>query len=222
MNQDFQSNSRSSYRAKRKKTNIILNGLIIIVLLLIAIVAYSIFSTGNDKTASKGTSQKTEAKQTQHKEKSQKNVAANSGDQNSTGDQNVQSGTGDSSTPGNTNDSEAVTTEGGSSPDVQQTIQNPDWKPVGTTQNGQHSAVYDSSSTDWQEMLNAISYATGLDKSNMTVWFLGRDKNTANGSVGTVSSKDKQQKFRVYIEWVDGQGWKPTKVEELSEITKGN
>ena len=67
-------------------------------------------------------------------------------------------------------------------------------------------------------MLKAVSYATGLDQANMTIWFLGRDKSGESDSVGTVSSKDKQQKFRVYLKWVDGDGWKPTKVEVLSQI----
>lgn len=64
-------------------------------------------------------------------------------------------------------------------------------------------------------MLKAISYATGLDQNNLTVWFLGRDNSTANGSIGTVSAKNSKQKYRVYIKWVDGKGWEPTKVEEL-------
>jgi hypothetical protein len=69
---------------------------------------------------------------------------------------------------------------------------------------------------DWQEMLQAISYATGVDQSNMTVWFLGN--NGPNKSVGTISTKDQSEKYRVYIDWVDGQGWKPVKVEVLNEI----
>jgi cytoskeletal protein RodZ len=222
---DFQSSSRSGYRAKRKKTNFILNGLIVIVLLLIAFVAYSIFSSGNDKASSKKNEQKTEVKQSLHKNKSAKNdqeaVSSGSEDTNATDESNQSddSSTSDSSS-GSTDESQAVSSENDTQ--TTQTIENPDWKPAGTTQSGEHTANYDSSSTDWQEMLNAISSATGLDQSNMTVWFLGRDKSTSNGSVGTVSSKDKQQKYRVYIQWVDGQGWKPTKVEELSESSSGN
>jgi cytoskeletal protein RodZ len=217
---DFESSSRSNYRAKRKKTNFILNGLIVIVLLLIAFVAYSIFSSGNDKASTKKNEQKTEVKQSLHKDKSDKKdqEAVSSGSEGSnSSDETSQSG---DSSAGSTDGSQAASTEDDTQ--TTQTIENPDWKPAGTTQSGEHTANYDSSSTDWQEMLNAISSATGLDQSNMTVWFLGRDKSTPNGSVGTVSSKDKQQKFRVYIQWVDGQGWKPTKVEKLSEISNGN
>jgi FtsZ-interacting cell division protein ZipA len=222
---DFDSSSRSNYRAKRKKTNFILNGLIVIVLLLIAFVAYSIFSSGNDKTSTKKNVQKIESKQSLHKDKTnKKDQEAVSSDSEGSNGSDETSQSGDSSTSdsskGSTDESQAASTEDGTQ--TTQTIENPDWKPAGTTQTGEHSANYDSSSTDWQEMLNAISSATGLDQSNMTVWFLGRDKSTSNGSVGTVSSKDKQQKYRVYIQWVDGQGWKPTKVEKLSEISNGN
>jgi hypothetical protein len=65
-------------------------------------------------------------------------------------------------------------------------------------------------------MLQTISSATGIDQSNMTVWFLGSDKSTPGGSVGTVSAKTKgSQKYRVYLQW-DGSGYKATKVEAAS------
>ena len=62
MKNDFQGSSRAGYRAKRKKTNFVLNGLIVIVLLLIVFVGYSIFISGNDKTAAKKDVQTTAAK----------------------------------------------------------------------------------------------------------------------------------------------------------------
>ena len=45
--------SRSENRSKRKKTNIILNGLIILVIALIVFVSYSIFKTKDDNNAEK-------------------------------------------------------------------------------------------------------------------------------------------------------------------------
>lgn len=224
MDNDFQKNSRSQYRSKRKKTNLILNGLIVVVLLLIAFVAYSIFSSGNDKAAPKKNDQKTAAVKSADKKKD-KQKDTNSKSDSTSGDNTVNDTQGSDATASadqtsGSENSQEVVTQGGSSPNAEKTIENPDWKPVGTSQTGQHTAVYDSNSTDWQEMLKAITYATGLDQSNMTVWFLGRDRSTENASIGTVSSKDKQQKFRVYIQWVDGQGWKPTKVEQLSEINQ--
>lgn len=233
MANDFNSNSRSGYRAKRKKTNIVLNGLIIVVLLLIIFVAYNIFATGNDNASPKKDTTKTEQKATEQKDTEQKETE----EVTSNGDENVTDSAADedelseeTSTPENSetpddstvpedaDKSQEVVTEGDGNDNVVRVTENPSWQPVGTSQTGEHTAVYDQSSVDWQEMLNAISYATGLDKGNMTVYWLGRDKSTTNGSFSTVASKDNQQKYNVYLQWVDGQGWKPTKVEELTEI----
>lgn len=209
LREDFQENSRSGNRAKRKKTNYILNGLIVIVLLLIAFVAYSIFFSGNDHAAPKKKIQTSVPKQ----ENASGKTAVENKQTNSSQTNDQQSGgTNPQATP---DQSKAVVTDGGNTSDVKQTTKNPNWKSVGTSQTGQHTTVYDSSSADWQEMLKAISSATGLDQKNMTVWFLGRDNSTTNGSIGTVSAKNSKQKYRVYIKWVDGGGWKPTKVEQL-------
>lgn len=79
-----------------------------------------------------------------------------------------------------------------------------------------HITSYDSSSQDWQEMLQTISNAVGIDQSNMTVWFLGSDKSNPGGSVGTVSAKaTRSKKYRVYLQW-DGSGYIATKVEPTS------
>jgi FtsZ-interacting cell division protein ZipA len=232
LSNDFNSNSRSGYRAKRKKTNLVLNSLIIIVLLLIIFVAYTIFSSGSHKAASKkdhpitktvkkSTSNTKDSKDTAKNEQSSDKTSGDnqSSDKNSSGTQSNDGSNADNqSVPAQSDQSQAVVTNGGSSSNVQKTIENPAWKPLGTSQTGAHTPSYNTESVDWQEMLNAISYATGLDQSNMIVQFLGRDKTTTNASVGTVYSKDKQQKYKVYIKWVDGQGWQPTKVEELSAI----
>lgn len=233
MTNDFTSNSRSGNRAKRKKTNIVLNGLIIVVLLLIIFVAYNIFATGNDNASPKNDTTKTEQKATEQKDTEQKETeeVTSNGDDNVTDsaaeedEQSEETSTQensetpeDATVPEDADKSQEVVTEGDGTNNVVRVTENPSWQPVGTSQTGEHTAVYDQSSVDWQEMLNAISYATGLDKGNMTVYWLGRDKSTTNGSFSTVASKDNQQKYNVYLQWVDGQGWKPTKVEELTEI----
>ncbi|MFK9091364.1 YrrS family protein [Bacillus salipaludis] len=211
MNNDFNQNSRSGYRAKRKKTNIVLNSLIIIVLLLIIFVAYTIFASGgDDKAAPKKETPKTEQKETVHKEKKTKEDKEVTKDDSSSKDATEEEQESEeASTPEKTDDSQAVVSEDGT------TIENPSWKPVGTTQTGEHTPVY--SGVDWDEMLSAISYATGIENNNMTVIWLGRDQSKANASVGTVSAKDTKEKYKVFIEWVDGQGWKPTKVIKLTD-----
>jgi len=221
MNNDFQSGSRSTYRAKRKKTNIILNSLIAIVLALILFVAYTIFLSGDDKAAPEKENPKTS--ENQSSEKVDKDTEKSDADKEKTeeesdSEENQGKDSEEASAPEQEDDSQAIITEGDGTSNVVRTIENPAWKPVGTVQTGEHTPVYDSSSVDWQEMLKAISYATGLDESNMTLYWLGRNKTTGTGSFSTVASKDKQQKYNVYLEWVDGEGWRPTKVEELAAI----
>jgi cytoskeletal protein RodZ len=220
MSNDFQSSSRSSYRAKRKKTNVILNSLIAIVLALIFFVAYTIFLSGDDNAAPEKEDTKTSANQSTEKEDkdTEKSDGAQETEEESDTEKPPVEDSEEASAPEQADDSQAIITEGDGSSNVLRTIENPAWKAVGTVQSGEHTPVYDSSSVDWQEMIKAISYATGLEESNMTLYWLGRDKTTGTGSFSTVASKDKQQKYNVYLEWVDGEGWRPTKVEELAAI----
>lgn len=213
LNNDFES-SRAKKLAKRRKTNLILNGLIVLVVLLIFFVSVNIFFGDSQSEAREERDPVTESKE----------VA----DTNSSGSGNVEktekADTAESTTEEEEQaaeevsgeESEPVVTAGGSSPDVKQTMINPDWKPVGTSQTGPHQAVYDNESVDWQEMLTAISYATGIDVNNMTVWFLGNNGGPQQAA-GTVSEKGGSTKYRVAIEWIDDEGWKPVKVEELTE-----
>jgi cytoskeletal protein RodZ len=205
--------------------------LIGLVILLIIFVSVKIFFGGNDENAAEK-EQKIESKQDEKNMDTEENknpAIDEKKDEKKTNDSETESTDESKETAANTeddeeidlvpaNEEEAVVTEGGSTGNVKKTIENPSWNPIGTTQTGEHYAVYDKESVDWAEMLQAMSYATGVDQSNMNVWFLGN--NGFNKSVGTITTKDQKQIYRVYIDWVDGQGWKPTKVEELKEVEK--
>ncbi|WP_158233023.1 MULTISPECIES: DUF1510 family protein [unclassified Sporosarcina] len=93
-------------------------------------------------------------------------------------------------------------------------VVNPDWKPVGTKQSGEHVSKYDGQSDDWHEKKKAISYATGMSEDQL---YFDRIQNggSPQKSEGIVRSKDNSKKFKVYLQWVDGQGWKPVKMEVL-------
>lgn len=93
-------------------------------------------------------------------------------------------------------------------------IVNPDWKPVGTKQTGEHVSKYDGQSDDWNEKKKAISYATGMSEDQL---YFERIQNggSPQKSEGIVRSKDNSKKYKVYLEWVDGQGWKPVKMDVL-------
>lgn len=234
-NQPFH-NSRLKQREKRRKTNLILNSLIGIVLVLIVLVSIQIFFTDDQATNLAGeqseqvtTEEKAdsvyetdspseeEAQQDEQDravevekehEKKSEDKKTKDNDESITDEQ-------DGNKEKNAADieEEAIVTEGGDDPNVTRTIVNPGWEPIGTVQTGEHYNVY--SGIDWDEMVQAISYATGIDESNMTIYHLGN--NGPNKSVGTIQAKDTKQKYRVYIEWVDEKGWKPTLVQELAE-----
>jgi FtsZ-interacting cell division protein ZipA len=194
---NFQGNSRTTSRVKRKKTNFILNGSIVIVLILIAFVSYSIFSSGDNKAASQKSVQASAEKQSVHNIKKDKTAAKKSSTSNQTND--------DSSSQDQTQIDQTNSDTASPAPET----------PAQTGQQ-QHVTSYDSSSQDWQEMLQTISSAVGIDQSKMTVWWLGSDKSNPDGSVGTVSAKGKgSQKYSVYLQW-DGSGYKATKVEPAS------
>ncbi|MDF2038713.1 YrrS family protein [Cytobacillus oceanisediminis] len=214
--------SRFGKREKRKKTNIVLNSLIALVIVLIIFVSAKIFFGGNNDQAlpaDEQTASENESKQNENNQEDQGNdVEKDKEDENIDNDSEEEEKEAEENEAEDESeeDKEQVVTEGGSGPDVEKTIENPAWKPVGTSQSGEHTAVYDQNHVDWQEMLSAIQYATGIEQGNMTVWFLGN--NGPNSSVGTISTKDQSEKYRVYIDWVDGEGWKPSKVEVLNEI----
>lgn len=85
------------------------------------------------------------------------------------------------------------------------------WKAVGTKQNGDHVSSYDKGSTDWNEKIEALRYATGIEGS-YTLWDM-RNDGGPQSSYGVISSKSNpSQKYEVHLKWIDGKGWKPTSV----------
>lgn len=91
------------------------------------------------------------------------------------------------------------------------------WQPIGTEQSGPHTTKYGEGTTDRNEMEEAVRMATGLDE--MITWWLG------NGGdqkvIATVSDMGENEIYRVYLSWIDNEGWQPTKVEELIVNDKG-
>ncbi|MCC2928321.1 MULTISPECIES: YrrS family protein [Bacillus] len=234
------SNNQSRYenRDKRRKANLVLNILIAIVSILIVVVAANLFiNSPSSKDVSKDSetaqkqespaSGKTEKKSDEDIKDSKKDTSDKSekdsekssdSDSDSKKDDSSKSDDSDSDSDSSSDSDDplkdAKVTEGGSSSDVEKTYENPDWKAVGTEQKGEHAATYDSSSQDWAEMLKAISYATGVSTDNMTVLWLGNNGSPQDAK-GKILDKTSGEKYQVTITWVDGKGWKPTKVEKL-------
>lgn len=110
-----------------------------------------------------------------------------------------------------------ITREESNDPIVEETVINTSWEPVGTTQKGEHVSVYQKGTPDWNEKIKAISYATGLPEDNMYVMMV-KNGGGPQKSIGVVQSKDESQKYRVHLEWVDGKGWTPIKMDVLKTL----
>ena len=221
----------SSRVAKRKdkKVNKIYNILISVVVLLIVVVGAVIFIGGNDEQTTSNDSQ-TASTTTENNDSS---TGSSEDDNEAAIDSEEEQADVDESKDDATDDSDKVASEDEDSTDVEdenketevteetpsdsnveKAYSNPAWKPVGTEQEGEHVTQYEEGSVDWQEMEKALAYGAGISASDMKVYWLGNG-GSPDRAVGTVSPSDDSATYRVHIQWIDGEGWKPTKVEKL-------
>lgn len=110
-----------------------------------------------------------------------------------------------------------ITRQESKDPVVKETVINTSWEPIGTEQSGEHISVYDTNSVDWKEKIDAITYATGLAENEMHIMHVGNG-GSPQKSVGIVQSKDLSKKYRVHLEWVEKEGWKPVKMDILNTV----
>jgi|SRR5690625_1287702 len=91
------------------------------------------------------------------------------------------------------------------------------WQPIGTVQEGPHTTTYDDGSQDRIEIKQAVMAATGLGE-DMTEHWIG------NGGdqkvIATVANPGNSEIYRVYLSWIDHEGWQVTQVERLKEVTR--
>jgi septal ring-binding cell division protein DamX len=220
---NYHVDSRYEKRDKRRKTNIVLNILIGVVAVLILVIGSQLIFGGSDaektakyneqpdiKLANEESKEETDKEKDAVKESDKSNEEL---DEDGNGIPDEDETTEEESTEDPFE--QATITEGEPGSGVTETIENPGWSPVGTSQTEPHSANYDKGSQDWAEMTKALSYATGIPESDMIIWFLGNN-GSPNDAVGTISPKDKSSKYKVYITWIENEGWKPTKIEKLN------
>lgn len=205
-------------QTKKKRENFLLNMAIAIVTILIIIIGGKIILDKEEPKDRVAEEQKQEDKEQKKTETSEKNAENNEQTNEQTNEDESE------------NDLEIETEEqaeeagtivqNSNDPNVQQVIIDPNWKPIGTVQTGEHVTTYDQNSVDWQEMEKALAYGANIPHENMVVWWL-ENGGSPELAVGTISTNDNhEQAYRVYIEWVDGQGWKPIKVEQLIKNDK--
>lgn len=222
--------SRLDQRNHKRKKNNILNILIGIVILLIIIVTVNIVTGDNDedsantsKTKSEQVEESTENEsENEEKEKESEEVVGSStesADSSSSTEETTTETEENENTETEGNEDSTMTTEPSNDSNVESVVIDSGWQPIGTEQSGEHVSSYNSSSVDWDEKVKALAYGANLDPSNMYVKYLGNG-GSPQKSIGTVTSKDGSEIYRISLEWVDGEGWKPTKKEILKALKK--
>ncbi|SIQ24150.1 Protein of unknown function [Peribacillus simplex] len=232
--------SRFNQRDQKRKVNKIYNIAITIVSILIVIVAVSIFLSDDGTETKKATTEPKQIADTdsgkvadkpagkEEETESEKEDAV--GDSEATEEdaadedskateEDAEEKAEDGADSEKAGDAELVEVEGSGDGNVASTYTSEGWKPVGTEQSGEHTTSFEKGSVDWNEMSKAIASGAGIDEGSMKLWWL-QNGGSSSTAIGTVSEGDDPKTFRVYIEWVDGSGWKPVKVEELKTNDK--
>lgn len=220
---------------KRKKSNTLVRALVSIGGILIILLLGLFLVNGEDKKdtneaadtqeASESTEQKSE-----NENKEQEQEAAD--EPQNADDLEVETSEGDSESKDSDEDSkdenaaeeeekneeesseEGTTVEQSDDPNVLKVVKK-DWQPVATSQQGQHSVSWDEGSQDRKELKEAVAQASGLNAGDMIVWWIdGMGPNKVNV---TASASANSQAYRVYVQWVEGKGYQPTKMEVLKE-----
>ncbi|MHC8517125.1 YrrS family protein [Sporosarcina sp. ITBMC105] len=221
--------SRINRKKRHNKSNRFLNIMIGIVVVLILIVGATLITGGKDKGKKDdhASEEVTTDKQTND---SSTDEGAEADDETSRQDEDDETdGTSEDSALEDEEDSAGSTeeeqdTEAGSvtivpndDAIIEETVVNTAWEPIGTEQSGAHTSKYDGNSVDWNEKKKAIAYATGIPENELIYWKI-KNGGSLQKSIGIVSTKDKQQKYRVYLEWIYGAGWKPVKMDKLTTL----
>ncbi|MED2216071.1 YrrS family protein [Bacillus thuringiensis] len=189
--------SRFQEKQQNRRQKAIFNIAFTLVLVTVGIVTYQLFTPSN--TSTKAIAQEKKVKKIEEKKKKTEDKEAAQLEEKSKAEKSVK-------TNGNENNEEekAASQEKGS-----QT--NPSWKPIGTEQGAKPEMKFKEGTVDWSEMKKAISYAVDVPESQLIFDFIGNNGN--NKAYGNVRDKQNNKKYKVNIDWVENQGWKPASVQ---------
>jgi cytoskeletal protein RodZ len=224
--------SRYGRTTKRKKSNLILNVLIGLVFIFIIFLGTQLFfGKSDDKQVSTNEQELNESAE-KNDDKAAEEESGPEGEEDAALEEEEESDSkpedeekptdeedAEENTDENTEneDSETEVSENSDDPNVIKTMTNPGWGPVGTSQSEPHTSIYNEGHVDWDEKLKAVSAATGLASGDYTLYFLGNG-GSEHHSVASIKNKASGENFKVYLEWVTGKGWKPTKVEQVKSL----
>ena len=191
---------------KFDKVNNYLNYLIALVAILIVGTLWILLSGENE--SDKDIAQSTEQMETKDNQSDDEQLTKATEDETSNDDE-------ASNETDEQNSENVVSTS--TDPNVAEVQINPNWEAYPTQQTGEHVSTFKKGDIDYEEKLKAIFSATDLQQENSFILSV-RNNGTAQSAIGVVTSKDKEKKYRVSIEWITGQGWKPVKLEVLNSL----
>jgi len=212
MSENNQKPTRQDLHGNHKRNNLLVILGIIAAVFLGLVLLYNIFY-GNDEEPSVAAD---------NQSNSQSMIITESDDSSKTSSSAEKSSSEDKDEDSAKEESEEESDEDADTEEVPSTDENVtkaytgDWEPIGTIQTGEHVTDYSDGSADRNEIKQAIAAVTGISSDNMIEWWIG---NAGDQQVtATVSDTQKETIARVQLNWVDGEGWQVTLVEELNEI----
>ncbi|PGU11766.1 FMN-dependent NADH-azoreductase [Bacillus cereus] len=213
--------SRFQEKQQNRRQKAIFNIAFTLVLVTVGIVTYQLFIPSNTSTkaiAQEKKATKIEEKQTEDKETSKieekqtEDKEATKIEENKSGDKEA------AQLEGKQKIEKSVKTNGNDNKEEEKTVSqekdsqtNPSWKPIGTEQGAKPEMKFKEGTVDWSEMKKAISYAVDVPESQLIFDFIGNNGN--NKAYGNVRDKQSNKKYKVNIDWVENQGWKPASVQ---------
>ncbi|MFJ1120911.1 MULTISPECIES: YrrS family protein [Bacillus cereus group] len=200
--------SRFQEKQQNRRQKAIFNIAFTLVLVTVGIVTYQLFTPSN--TSTKAIAQEKKVTKIEEKKTEDKEIAKieekKSEDKEAAqleGKQKVEKSV---KTNGTENKEEEKTVSQEKDPQT-----NPSWKPIGTEQGAKPDMKFKEGTVDWSEMKKAISYAVDVPESQLIFDFIGNNGN--NKAYGNVRDKQSNKKYKVNIDWVENQGWKPASVQ---------
>ena len=206
----------NKFEKRRKNTKLISIFLIAGALLIIILLGMWLFGGGDDETEEQTGNNENESSDFLITEEDEEDAEGNNPEQEES--ENDLASDEEAENEENNADEEIETESAEPSDDNVAEAYTGDWSPVGTEQEGPHTTTFDEGSQDRIEMRRAITQATGLTGDDMIEWWIenGGDQKV----IATVSDTAETEVFRVFLSWVDNEGWQPTKVEILIENDK--
>lgn len=216
--------SRINIFEKRRKTTTLITGLIIIAILLLLVFLGTWLLGGKEKEIESENEPNLEENNNEQVNNTQDENKADQSNQNDEENNNEDQAMNEDEDNEGENELDQEITEveevNDSEDENVRKAYEGNWPAIGTEQEGPHTVNFDKGSQDRIEMKQAVVSATGLDTDNMVEWWVG------NGGdqkvISTVSDPDQTTTYRVYLSWIDEEGWQPTRVEILHENDRAN